>query len=186
MSNKLHQAITAIKRGNKVTGRQLLVEIIDSDPRNEDAWLWMATVVEFDESCQQCLEKVLELNPDNEMAQKGLAILYTKSTKPSPRAGSFRINPSKPALSIWSGYTKGVYLAIFIGMLFCGLPMAISAGIPSENLMSGIVFGLIGAIIGASLVALPVAMYIGLFHHPYKTVGVSKTMMRLLRVFLPR
>jgi hypothetical protein len=45
----------------------------------------MATVVEFDESCQHCLEKVLELNPDNEMAQKGLAILQTKPVKSSPR-----------------------------------------------------------------------------------------------------
>jgi hypothetical protein len=186
MSNKLYQAITAIKRGDKVTGRQLLVEIIKSDPRNEDAWLWMATVVEFDESCQQCLEKVLEINPDNEMAQKGLAILQTKPISSSPRVASFRINSSKPAPSIWSGSTKGVYLAILIGMLFCGLPMALFAGIPSNNLMSAIIFGLIGALIGASIIALPVAMYIELFHHPHETVGILKTLMRLLHVFLPR
>jgi hypothetical protein len=158
-TKKLHRAITAIKGGDKVTGRQLLVEIIESEPRNEDAWLWMATVVEFDESCQHCLEKVLQINPDNEMAQKGLAILQTKSIKLSPWAASFRINPAKPAPSIWSESTKGVYVVIFIGMIVCGLPMALIAGIPSENLMSAIIFGLIGALIGASLIALPVATY---------------------------
>ncbi len=45
MSDKLNQAITTIKAGNKQTGKQLLIEILKTEPLNENAWLWMTQVV---------------------------------------------------------------------------------------------------------------------------------------------
>lgn len=75
MSEKLNQAITVIKAGDKQTGRQLLIEILKSEPHNENAWLWMTQVVSKKDEKIKCLEQVLKINPDNEIAQKGIARL---------------------------------------------------------------------------------------------------------------
>jgi len=75
MNDKLRQAITAIKSGDKVTGQQLLAQVIKAEPKNETAWLWMTTVTDDPEKKRHCLKTVLQINPSNEMAQKGLATL---------------------------------------------------------------------------------------------------------------
>ena len=50
------------------------MEVIQSEPRNEIAWLWMAGVAESEASYARCLETVLEINPNNKMARiKGRA-----------------------------------------------------------------------------------------------------------------
>jgi Tfp pilus assembly protein PilF len=49
MSNKLQQAITFIKSGNKDSGRQCLIDVLEADPKNEVAWLWMSAIVESDD-----------------------------------------------------------------------------------------------------------------------------------------
>jgi len=38
---KLEQAITAIRSGDKTTGRQLLMEILEIDKDDEQTWLWL-------------------------------------------------------------------------------------------------------------------------------------------------
>ena len=75
MSDKLNQAIITIKAGNKQTGKQLLIEILKSEPHNENVWLWMTQVVSKKDDKIKCLEQVLKINPDNEIAQKGMARL---------------------------------------------------------------------------------------------------------------
>jgi len=73
MSNNLQQAITTIKAGDKETGKQLLIEVLKSDQRNETAWLWMTRVVDSDDERIKCLRNVLKINPNNEIAKRGLA-----------------------------------------------------------------------------------------------------------------
>jgi hypothetical protein len=75
MSDTLEQAIAAIKAGDKNTGGQLLNQVLQTDPQNETAWLWMTTVVGSDEERRKILEHVLSINPDNEIAQNSLAKL---------------------------------------------------------------------------------------------------------------
>lgn len=125
MSSKLQQAITEIQEGNKVTGRQLLLEIIKSDPFNENAWLWMSEVVEHDESRRECLKKVLEINPNNKMAQQGLTLLQERSVRPAekiekPAAGaSPTIQPRKrPGWATNTIYVIGTIATVvgFIGL----------------------------------------------------------------------
>ena len=85
---KLKEAVSAIKEGKKAHGKKLLIEVLQDDPKNEVAWLWMSTVLQDISQKEECLEKVLELNPNNQSAQKGLASLQKKrrldSPKPSP------------------------------------------------------------------------------------------------------
>lgn len=74
----LQEAITAIKAGDKTTGKQLLIEVIKANPNNESAWLWMTRVVSSDAERVRCLQNVLKINPNNEAAKKGLATLQQR------------------------------------------------------------------------------------------------------------
>ena len=71
----LQQAIAAIKAGDKITGQQLLAQVISADPQNEAAWLCLATVVDGLQRQRECLHKVLKMNPNNEIARRSLAEL---------------------------------------------------------------------------------------------------------------
>lgn len=75
MSEKLNQAITAIKANDRVTGERLLNDVLKEDPLNETAWLWMSAVAESIEQRRHCLEQVLIINPSNQMAKLGIAKL---------------------------------------------------------------------------------------------------------------
>ncbi len=70
--DKLSSAIAAIRAGDKVSGRKLLLEIIRSEPSNELAWLWLSACVDNLEHKKYCLEKALEINPNNQNALKAL------------------------------------------------------------------------------------------------------------------
>jgi micrococcal nuclease len=78
----LKQAVSAIRAGDKFNGKQYLIELIKVDPENEAAWLWMSQVVRTSEQRRQCLEKVLQINPENEVALKGLSILQEREIVP--------------------------------------------------------------------------------------------------------
>lgn len=85
MSDKLKQAITHIKAGRKAEGKQLLIEILNDNEKNHEAWLWMSAVVEGDELKLECLQEVLKLKPDHSLAQQTLKKLEQKhhQTKPT-------------------------------------------------------------------------------------------------------
>lgn len=71
----LEQAIDAAKAGRKEEARRLLESVLDVEERNEQAWLWLSSVIDEDEDRIICLENVLTVNPRNEAARKGLAAL---------------------------------------------------------------------------------------------------------------
>jgi hypothetical protein len=75
MADKLKQAIQLIKSGDTERARQLLIEKLKADPKNDTAWVWLATVVETAELKQECLEEALTHNPHNEVARRALAAM---------------------------------------------------------------------------------------------------------------
>lgn len=81
MSQQLHQAISAIKIGNKQAGQKLLRQLLETDPNNETVWLWLAAAVDSDSEKVYCLNKVLELNPDNNLARQSITLLDVISTE---------------------------------------------------------------------------------------------------------
>jgi hypothetical protein len=83
IASTLNQAITAARAGRKAEARRLLETVLDADERNEQAWLWLSGVVESEEERIICLENVLVINPDNQVARKGLAALRATATSPS-------------------------------------------------------------------------------------------------------
>src|SRR3954468_12962126 len=79
----------AAKRGDKVMARALLTQLLETDPHNEQAWMWLSGAVEDKNEQRTCLENVLILNPNNSQARKGLDFLLGKKTgssAPKPTA----------------------------------------------------------------------------------------------------
>src|SRR5579859_6273553 len=100
----VQQAVAAIKAGNKAQAKDLLTKAVELDDQNEQGWLWLSACVDTLEEQQICLENVLELNPANEKARKGLAAIakqtgqqpaVSSSAPPAPSGGS-RVPASAP------------------------------------------------------------------------------------------
>jgi len=70
--DELEQGIKAAKNGDKAKARDLLYAVVDKEPRNETAWVWLSYAVESVEDRQVCLENVLTVNPTNQYALRGL------------------------------------------------------------------------------------------------------------------
>ncbi|MBA3947886.1 MAG: hypothetical protein H0X37_25445 [Herpetosiphonaceae bacterium] len=61
----------ALRKGQKEQAQALFHAVLDIDPNNEDALLWLSGAVEPEEA-QRYLQRLLRINPDNEQAQEGL------------------------------------------------------------------------------------------------------------------
>ena len=73
--DKLKQATEYAKSGNKIKARQLLAELLQSEPNNELVWLWMSGVVDNTSQQRYCLEQVLKIDPNNQHAVTGISRL---------------------------------------------------------------------------------------------------------------
>ena len=94
----LRSAIEAIQNGDQATGQRLLAQVLQSDPRNVQAWLWLSSVVEGDERRRDCLRRALAIDPQNEAARAGLAQLAATATRnPSLRLLKIRVSEAGPA-----------------------------------------------------------------------------------------
>lgn len=66
------QGIAAAKAGQKDQARHLLQQSIRLEPNSEAAWLWLASVARDQRERVFCLQKILEINPNNETALRAL------------------------------------------------------------------------------------------------------------------
>src|SRR5512139_1477028 len=71
----LQRAIQAARAGRKVEARDLLIELVDMDPQNEMAWMWLSGLVDSPEDQIIACENVLTINPANEKVRAHLAEL---------------------------------------------------------------------------------------------------------------
>jgi len=59
----LDYAVTAIKRGESSRGQAALAWVLQREPSNVVAWLWMAECLPEGNAKQECLARVTALNP---------------------------------------------------------------------------------------------------------------------------
>ncbi len=69
------EALTAIQNGENKRGKDLLTRLLRQNQSNADYWLWMSAVVDNLKEQRYCLNQVLQLDPQNKLARRGLAIL---------------------------------------------------------------------------------------------------------------
>lgn len=87
--------MAAIRAGDKATGRDKLMRVVELDQMHEQAWLWLSAAVETNEDRIICLENVLTINPAHEVARRGLEKLR-RSASPPPAEPAPPPAPSIP------------------------------------------------------------------------------------------
>lgn len=80
----LQDGIAAAKAGQKDQAFQTLQRAVKLDPRNETAWLWLSSVARNTQERIFCLKQLYNINPNNEMAIKGLQALGIDPTQQAP------------------------------------------------------------------------------------------------------
>lgn len=88
------RGIAAAKAGNKEEARQLLQQSVRIEPRNEAAWLWLASVARDAGERKFCLEQVITINPSNPTALQALQALSGTSSAAPPSGDSTSSVPS--------------------------------------------------------------------------------------------
>lgn len=75
IARMLYDGAVAVREGRRADAQGLLLEVIERDEQNEQAWLWLSGAVEDPADQQVALENVLALNPGNAAAREGLSWL---------------------------------------------------------------------------------------------------------------
>ena len=64
----LKKGISAAQAGDRELARTLLSRSAELEPKNQDAWMWLASISEYPEELLAFLEKVLDIEPNNQRA----------------------------------------------------------------------------------------------------------------------
>jgi tetratricopeptide (TPR) repeat protein len=83
-TDNLNYAVQLVKSGNKQGALPILKEIVQDDPNNENAWLWLYSCSDRTEQKRYCLQQALRINPNNQNARKALDNLERLSSSPNP------------------------------------------------------------------------------------------------------
>src|SRR3954469_608325 len=80
------EGVVAIRdQKDAVRGRDLLMQSLKLEPKNEMAWLWLSRTMAEPQKKMQCLERALKLNQNNEQTKALMSKLVTDGT-PGSRA----------------------------------------------------------------------------------------------------
>lgn len=64
----LRKGIAAAQSGDRDGARKLLSQVTAINPSSEDAWMWLASISDYPEELLAFLNRVLEINPENDRA----------------------------------------------------------------------------------------------------------------------
>lgn len=77
----LQQALMAAREKRELTARDLFLDVVQLNPRNETAWLWLTGLLDDLDDCIYACERVLEINPGNRQVPPYLSRLREKKQK---------------------------------------------------------------------------------------------------------
>ena len=72
-SSQLHRAVTLAQGGQRDEARAVLRQVVQNEPDNQIAWLWLASVAEDQTEYERALREVLRIDPNNAQAQSALS-----------------------------------------------------------------------------------------------------------------
>ena len=148
INQQLDRGIAAARRGEKAVARQMLEDVLRQDGNNELAWIWLASVVPTKRERRICLERVLQINPNNERAREALIKLVgiggsdTVDSRDLQRGAAFQ-RPT-PALGgteedVEAGATsnRNTYISVLtVLVVFVGLTLLATLATPSEQVIT--------------------------------------------------
>src|SRR3954451_727600 len=71
----------AATSGQKDMAREFLTRVVQQEPGNEEAWLWLSGVANTLPMMKGCLERVLRINPNNGQAREGMAWVQAREAQ---------------------------------------------------------------------------------------------------------
>lgn len=80
-SELLAKGKLAATSGQKDIAREALGHVVEMEPNNEEAWLWLSGVASSLTQMRTALDKVLSINPNNQQAREGLAWVTTREAQ---------------------------------------------------------------------------------------------------------
>ena len=96
----LQQGIAAARSGQRALARQLFVRVIQADQYNDEAWVWLAGVVDDPADMRRCLQQALRINPLNSHARQGIAWLDQQARQAQKTSSSAGTPPDGQASSV--------------------------------------------------------------------------------------
>lgn len=149
MTTLLEQAVIHIKAGEIEKGKQILVEYLRQNPKDENGWLWMSKCVTSPNQKRDCFNQVLKINPNNKYAKEGLQRLVDSQNIRAVNSNQIpKKNKLFPARSIIIIF--GILVCAFITIAGIGLSISISdAPTPSPTNVPVVIDSL--SLIGKSL-----------------------------------
>jgi len=94
MASQLHDAVQLAQAGNRQEARRLLWQVVQAEPNNEIAWLWLASVAADLPEYERALTEVLRINPGNQQARQLLS-QFREQYGVAPAAQPY-VPPSSP------------------------------------------------------------------------------------------
>lgn len=131
LQEKLRQGIEAARRGDRIAARRLLQGVISEDRNNEVAWMWMASVVDTDAERRSCLEKALQINPNNDRAREALRRLGV-DVPASPRTATQEMYAATSSSSQRGLNPYYVAAAVVLGLLAVVVLLALFSNRPQQ------------------------------------------------------
>jgi tetratricopeptide (TPR) repeat protein len=80
----IQAGLIAMKQGEWETARKIFEQIVATQPENEEGWYFLAHVLPTAGEAKICLEKVLQINPQNIKAKKRLEKLNVSDNMKEP------------------------------------------------------------------------------------------------------
>ena len=136
MDQRLIDAILSIQEGNQARAFGLLQAMLVEDPKNVDAWLWMAEAVDDPQQKKDCLQRVLRLDPENSAARANLERLEPGGTPageasaPSPAEAPAFADPPPPVVPLPAAETSAIGAAAFESPVFATGVIEVEPALP--------------------------------------------------------
>jgi len=101
MSDELKRAAALIEERKDEEARELLSEILKTNPANDEAWVWMASITADREERKKYLEEALKHNPRNQVAQRTLQKMTAPVEVKTGKAEAQKMSALEHALCGW-------------------------------------------------------------------------------------
>lgn len=95
----IQQGVKLAKAGNKREAKEIFVQVVKQEPKNVRAWYFLSQVVDSREQSIYCLEKILQIQPENLQIAELLQKLKLQ-TPPTPPVSAASTPATQPTPSL--------------------------------------------------------------------------------------